>query len=94
LTHMAEEEKAEAAAWLRERGYRIVSSTRVANLALVGEGVAKNELRQISAMTGKAMTLRELKASRPSETAAVTVVAPPVREPDPEPFFVEDEDSV
>jgi len=94
LTHMAEEEKAEAAAWLRDRGYRIVSSTRAANLALVGEGVAKNELCQVSAMTGNAMTLRELKASRPSENAIGTVSATPVREPDPEPLFVEEEDSV
>ena len=94
LTHMAEEEKAEATAWLRDRGYRIVSSIRVANLALVGEGVARNELRQISAMTGKAMTLRELKASRPSETVTATVSAPPVRKPDPEPLFLEDEDSI
>lgn len=94
LTHMAEEEKTEAAAWLRERGYRIVSSTRVANLALVGEGVAQNDLRQICAITGKAMTWRELKASRPSANARVTVVAPPVREPDPEPLFIEEEDRV
>lgn len=94
LSRMTEEEKSEAAAWLGARGYRIVSSARVANLALVGEGVAKNELRQISAITGKAMTLRELKASRPSESADIAVTAPPVREPDPEPLFVEDEDSV
>jgi MoxR-like ATPase len=94
LSRMTEEEKSEAAAWLGARGYRIVSSARVANLALVGEGVAKNELRQISAVTGKAMTLRELKASRPSESADIAVTAPPVREPDPEPLFVEDRDSV
>lgn len=90
LTRMTDEEKTEAAAWLRERGYRIVSSTRVANLALVGEAVAKHDLQQIGAATGKVMTLRELKASRPSEKAGVATPPPPVREPDPEPLIVED----
>ena len=94
LARMTDEEKAEASGWLRDRGYRIVSSTRVANLALVGEGLAKNELRQISAVTGKAMTLRELKASRPSENTSIAAAVAPVREPEPEPLFIEDKETV
>jgi len=94
LARMTDEEKAEASAWLRERGYRIVSSTRVASLALVGEGTGKDELRHLRAMTGKALTLREFKASRSSESVAPVAVCAPVREPEPEPLLAVDEDNV
>jgi len=94
LTRMTDEEKAEASSWLRDRGYRIVSSARVASLALVGEGVEKDELRQMCAMTGKALTLRELKASRPPESATSATAPAPVREVELEPLLVVDEDNV
>jgi hypothetical protein len=94
LARMTDEEKTEASAWLRVRGYRIVSSARVASLALVGEGAGKDELSHLRAMTGKALTLREFKASRPSESAAPVVMSAPVREPAPEPLLVVDEESV
>ena len=94
LARMTDEEKAEASSWLRDRGYRIVSSARVASLALVGEGVGKDELRQLCAMTGRALTLRELKASRPPESATSATAPAPVREPEPEPLLVVDGESV
>jgi hypothetical protein len=94
LTRMTDEEKAEASSWLRDRGYRIVSSARVASLALVGEGVGKDELRQLCAMTGRALTLRELKASQPPESTTSETAPAPVREPEPEPLLVVDGESV
>ena len=94
LARMTDEEKAEASSWLRDRGYRIVSSARVASLALVGEGVGKDELRQLCAMTGRALTLRELKASRPPDSATSATAPAPVREPEPEPLLVVDGESV
>ncbi len=94
LARMTDEEKSEASDWLRARGYRIVSSARVASLALVGEGTGKDELRHLRAMTGKALTLRELKASRSSESVAPVAVSAPVREPEPEPLLAVDGESV
>lgn len=94
LARMTDEEKAEASSWLRDRGYRIVSSARVASLALVGEGAGKDELHHLHAMTGKALTLRELKASRPSESATPPAVPAPVREPEPQPLLVADVESL
>jgi hypothetical protein len=61
---------------------------------LVGEGVEKDELRQMCAMTGKALTLRELKASRPPESATSATAPAPVREVELEPLLVVDEDNV
>ena len=93
LCRMTGEEHADASAWLREQGYRVVSSPRVAGLAIVGEGTDKDDLRRLGAATGKAMTLRELKAARGADKAAA-VAAVPVREVAPEPLLVIDEESV
>lgn len=94
LCRMGEEEKAEAEVWLRARGYRVVTSPRVAEMALVGEGADKNDLGYLGALSGKVMTLRELKAARSAECAAVDEPVVPLREAEPEPLLVIDETSV
>lgn len=91
---MSEEEKAQTSAWLRARGYRVVTSPRVAEIALVGEGTDKSDLGYLGALSGRVMTLRELKAARGAESEVANEPVAPLREIEPEPLFVIEEDSV
>lgn len=70
LCSIPPDEKEETAAWLRSRGYRLVSSPRVASLAVVGEGMGKKELAAIGSLARRVMTLRELRASVADAPAA------------------------